>query len=329
MVGYSEQSESLLSHIHNFHKFALIIGPTGSGKTTMLMWLRSQLMAFKKFLPIYIPKPPRSSKNLIRLFKNILGYSLLDKIRIRNLSMFNLSKFISRKSKNKHLVLLIDEAHESSFTNLEWIRTLTDSVPNMSIILAALPVFEKKLNVRLPTLSMRITTKAYLNNLSKSETESLILRRIENVGGTGLSPFSSDSIERIFEITGGFPREIIKVCDKLIKEAALKNISSINAEFVDGVLQVSHVPEAVELKISLSKKQRDILKILNDNPNLTPSEIVEHLDVSIYKDKSNAIRSVNNILRRLLRDELLKRKKLGNSYVYFLSGKAKTLFTEA
>lgn len=329
MVGYSEQCDSLLSHVINLNKFAWVIGPTGAGKTTMLLWLRSQLMAYKKFLPYYVSKPPKSSKNLINIFKSILGYNFLDKVRSRDLSLFNLSMFLNRKLKKKHLVLLVDEAHEASTTNLEWVRTLADSVPNMTIILAALPVFEKKLETRLPTLFMRMTTKTYLNNLSKPEVESLIFRRIENVNGDTLKPFSAGSVDRIYEITGGFPREIIKICDKLIKEAASKNITTISTNFIDQVVQPASDSRPVELQATLSKKQKQILKLLNENPNLTPSSIVGHLDASSYKNKDNAIRSVNNILKRLLRDELIQRKRLGNAYVYNLSLKSKTIFTEA
>ena len=329
MVGYSGQTSSLLSHVHNLHKFALVVGPTGSGKTTLLIWLRAQLMAYKKFFPYYVSKPPRSPKNLILLFKSILGYGILDKIRYKNLTPFNLSKFIFRKVKTKHFVLLIDEAHESSITNLEWIRTIVDSTSNLSVIFASLPIFEDNLTSKLPTLSMRINTKVYLNSLSKSETESLIMKRIENVGGNELKPFTSEAVDRIFEITGGFPREIIKTCDKLIKNAVENNISNINTSFVGQILKHSETPKSIELKVILSRKQKNILKIVNKTPNLTPSEIVDYLKLDSYKDRNNAIRSVNNILRRLLKDEFLHRKKLGNSYVYFLSGKGKTIFTEA
>lgn len=329
MVGYSDQCNSLLSHVYNLHKFASIVGPTGSGKTTMLLWIRSQLMAYKNFLPYYIPKPPRSSKNLVNIFKTIVGFNFLDKVRFKDLSLFDLSKFIQRKLKEKHLILLIDEAHEASIINLEWIRTLSDSIPNMTVILAALPIFEKNIETRLPTLFMRITTKTYLNNLSKPELESLVLKRIESVDGDGLKPFSSVSINRIYEITGGFPREVIKICDKLVKEAVSKNITTINESFVDQIIHPVPVPLQVELQTTISKKQNEILKILNEEPNLTPSSLINHLDISSYKNKNNAIRSINNILKRLLHDDLIQRKKLGNTYVYYLSPKAKTMFTEA
>lgn len=329
MVGYSEQVDSLLSHTHNLHKFALVIGPTGSGKTTLLMWLRSQLLAYKKFLPYYISKPPKSSKNLILLVKTILGYNFFDKIRYRSLTIFGLHEYIYRKLKDNHLVLLIDEAHESSISTLEWLRTIVDSIPNLSVIFAGLPIFEKKLEANLPTLFMRITTKTYLNSLNRSETESLILKRIESVDGDGLKPFSPESIDKIYEITGGFPREIIKTCDKIVFEAARNNISVINQSFIDLILRPKGEIYLEKVKISLTKKQRKILSLLSKTPDLTPSEIVEHLEFKGYKNRNNAIRSVNNILRRLLSEGMIQRKKIKNSYLYSLSGKAKTIFTEA
>lgn len=329
MVGYSQQTEFLLSHVFNLHKFALLIGPTGSGKTTLLMWLRSQLMAYKKFFPYYVPKPPRTPKNFILLMKSIFGFNLLDKLRYRNLSFFNLQKFIYGKLRNKNFVLLIDEAHEFSFSNLEWIRTIVDSIPNLCVVFAGLPAFQKKLETRLPTLWMRITTKTYLNTLSKIETESLISKRIESVGGDGFKPFTTEAISKIFEITGGFPREIIKICDKLIREASKKNISNINQTFIEENIIISPVSKSIEIEVSLTEKQKQILHILNETPNLTPSDIIKKIDINKYKSEDNAIRSINNILRRLLQNALVQRKKLANTYVYFLSGKAKTFLTEA
>lgn len=328
MVGYSEQINSLLSHIHNLHKFALVIGPTGSGKTTLLMWLRTQLLAHKKFLPHYIPKPPKSSKNLIFLIKKIMGFNFFDKIRYKNLSIFEIHKFIIRKLKDRHLVLLVDEAHESSISNLEWMRTIVDSTPNLSVVFAALPVFEKKIETQLSTLFMRITTKTYLNSLNRPEVESLILKRIEDVGGDGLKPLSLESIGQIYEITGGFPREIIKTCDLLVREAAHNNISIINKSFIDYVLKPENITKPGKLRISLTNKQNKLLTLLNETPDLAPSEIVENLDVESYKNRNNAIRSINNILRRLLMDGMIERRKIKNTYFYSLSGKAKTIFTE-
>jgi type II secretory pathway predicted ATPase ExeA len=328
MVGYPEQTKALLSHIYNFHKFALITGHTGSGKTTVLLWLKTQTQAYKKFIPYYIPKSPKSKEEFLTLMKSLLKLNIFDKILYRNLTLFNLPRFIRKKTKKKHLVLLIDEAHESSLDVLEWIRTITDSVPNMSVVFAGLPTFENFIETKLPTLAMRITTKVYLNSLTRTETEDLIRKRIDKVGGDGLKPFSIEAVDEIFKITGGFPREIIKLCDKLVHEASISNISTITPDFI---YKVHKLPEAKpsEIKLSLSVKQRRILEILNTNPKITPAEIVEKIGKEEYKNRSNAVRSINNILKRLMQDGLVERQKIGNSYLYYLSGKAKTIFAEA
>lgn len=328
MVGYSTQTEALLSHVFNHHKFAMVIGPTGSGKTTLLTWLNTHLNN-NKFNSFYIPKPPVNEEDLILLFKAHLRYNLLDRIRFGALDMNNITKFLVKKTWKRYTVFLIDEIHESSLEVLEWLRTINDIVPNLLLIFAGLPTFEKKIETELPTLFMRVNTRVYLEFLNDIETESLIQRRIEKAGGEGIKPFTRDAVEKIYEITGGFPREVIKICDELVREAAKNNISTINASFVDQAFAGLKISEIEEIKISLTSKQTEILEILNKQPNLSPTEIIELFDIKSYKSKSHAIRSINNILRRLMKEDLLKRKKVGNKYVYSLSGKSKTLFTEA
>ena len=207
--------------------------------------------------------------------------------------------------------------------------SIVDSTPNLSVIFAALPIFEKKIETKLSTLHMRFTTKVFLNSLNRTETESLILKRIESVNGEGLKPFSPESINRIYEVTGGFPREIIKTCDLLLREASRDNIFFLNQEFVDTVLKPKDIEEPEKLRITLTDKQNKILLMLNENPDLRPTEIVNHLETDGYKNRNNAIRSINNILRRLLADGMVERRKIKNTYLYSLSGKAKTIFTEA
>jgi len=331
MVGYSNQIDSLLSHIFNSHKIALIVGHTGSGKTTLMTWLNNFINDNKhNFQSFYIPKPPRTKKPLVLIFKSLFGYNITDYLQFRQLNMVNLSKYITKKTKTKKTIFLIDEAHECSIEVLEWLRTLADMTPNTIFIFAGLATFENMIDTQIPTFSMRITTKIYLKNLNDVETESLIRKRIENIGGNGLGPFTPDASLKIFKTTGGFPREIIKTCDRLIKDASQKNISTINKTFVENLFHIPGVDESFEeTTISLSKKQKKILDVLNKQPKISPTKIVEFSEFPEYKNKNNAIRSVNNILKRLMRDELIERKKSGNTYVYFLSGKAKSMLAKA
>lgn len=328
MVGYSKQTESLLAHVFNQHKVALVIGPTGAGKTTILTWLNAQIKAYNGFKTYYVPKPPVNKEELIQLFKHNLGFGFLDKVIYKNVDINNLTNYITKKTRAR-TIFFVDEAHECSIEVLEWLRTINDMVPNLVIVFAGLPIFEKKLETELPTLLMRVNTRVLLESLSEMETESLIQKRIDFAGGEGIKPFTNDAIKKIHEITGGFPREIIKVCDQLVKEAALRNLSSINAHLVEQVFSEKIVSHTDQVKFTLTQKQKEILEMLNKNPDLSPSDIVERINTKDYKSKDHAIRSVNNILKRLMDEDLIKRAKVANKFVYSLSGKAKTILAEA
>ena len=335
MIGYSSQTKTLLSHIFNSHKMALVIGHTGSGKTTLLSWMNDFINTNKdSYHSYFIPKLPKSKEDLISLFKFLFGYNLIDSFRFKDLNTQNLSRFLVKKTLRKKTVLLIDESHETSIEVLEWLRTLNDMVSNLLIVFAGLPIFEKKIETELPTLGMRVTTKTYLESLNSIETESLIRKRIASVGGSGLYPFTSDAVKRIYEISGGFPREIIKISDQLIKYAAEKNTPTINETLVNQIFNSSKITQKPKksyekTRIILSDKQRKILEVLNKKTKLSPTDVVENMGEKSYKNKNNAVRSVNNILMRMMRDELITREKMGNSYVYSLSGKARSIFAEA
>ncbi len=329
MVGYSEQTEALLYHVFNQHKAAMVIGPTGAGKTTILNWLNAQIKAYNKYKSYYIAKPPTKKEDLIELFKHHLGYNFIDKMKFNKIDMNNITRFLTRKTLKEKTIFLIDESHECSLEVLEWLRTINDIVPNLILVFAGLPTFEKKIETDLPTLLMRVNTRVYLDSLTEVETESLIQKRIDRVNGDGIKPFTREAVIKIYEITGGFPREIIKVCDHLVREAAKKNITTISQSFVEQTFKTSKISETDEIKFTLTQKQKEILELLNKEPNLSPADIVDKIDIKDYKTKSHAVRSINNILRRLMDDELITRAKANNKFVYSLSGKAKTILAEA
>ena len=65
-VGYSKETEKILKAVKNREKATLIIGPTGSGKTTMLKYIAQTLD--KGYRIIYIPKPPKNPSDFLEIF---------------------------------------------------------------------------------------------------------------------------------------------------------------------------------------------------------------------------------------------------------------------
>ncbi len=333
-TGYEVQVNAALRHISEHHKIAIITGPTGAGKTTMLKWIE---MSHKSLKTLYLSKPPFDPNDFVKIFTTFFGFNLIERLFSRNITIFNLPAYINRKLRDKQLVLLIDEAHETNKDVLEWLRVLVDQIDDVSMILAGLPSLEDKIKNKLETFDQRITTRIKLSSLSKAETRELIKKRIESVGGEDIKPFTEDSIAEIFRRTGGFPREVIKLCDKLVNSAIESEKYEIDVGNIMNYREVKSEPVAssVQPKFSIKElpyKQRKILELLSANDWLTPAAIAERLAEQlgeVYKTESHAIRSVNNILKRMMKDGLVERETRGKTFVYRLTPKTKTVFVEA
>jgi type II secretory pathway predicted ATPase ExeA len=338
-VGYENQVKAALKHIENKHKIALISGKTGSGKSTFLKWLETNYPTSK----LYVSKPPENPEDFIDLFTDIFGLSLFEKIFGKKPTLYNLPNYINKKLKGEHLVFLVDEAHETNKQVLEWLRVLTDQIGNVSLIVAGMPVLEQKIKSELETLDQRITTRITLDSLNKIEVKQLLQKRIEDIGGKGVEPFTDAALEKIYERTGGFPREVLKFCDRLVNSALEKGLDVIDAKDIEEHREIEMPKVRVEEPVvtfmpkppteeqfrTLPFKQRKILELLSKKDWLTPTAVVEELDMKSYKSKGHAIRSFNNILKRLMLDGYVQRESRGKAFMYALTPKVKTMFVQA
>ncbi|NIM47166.1 MAG: AAA family ATPase [Candidatus Aenigmarchaeota archaeon] len=338
-VGYDEQVNAVLNHIKNKHRIALITGRTGAGKSTFLKWLETNYDTSK----LYLSKPPEKSEDFVRLFTDIFGFSIWERILRKKPSLYTLHEYINKKLKGDHLVFLVDEAHETNKEILEWLRVLTDQIDNVSLIMAGMPLLEDKIKKNLETLDQRIITRINLISLDKNETKELIKKRIEHVGGSGLKPFTEEAIEKIYDRTGGFPREVLKFCDRLVNSALERNLDVVDEKLIEEhkeiklpkvrleepVVTFMPKPPTEEQFRNLPFKQKIILELLSKKDWLTPRAIVEDLELKNYKSKGHAIRSVNNILKRLMLDGYVQREARGKAFMYALTPKLKTLFVES
>ena len=177
-VGYESQINKVLNILEEKHKIALVVGPTGAGKTTFLKWISEHLPV--GFSYIYMGKPPKNPVEFVEIFNEKFKPNWFLRLFIPNIkNLYQIPEFLNKKLKNSHLVILFDEAHESSVDVLEWLRVLSDQVENMSILVSGLPVFDEKLG-DLETFRKRIITKIELLSLTKEETREMIQKRIEN-----------------------------------------------------------------------------------------------------------------------------------------------------
>jgi len=289
----------------------------------LLKWL-------PKYIPeydyIYIPKPPKNPFTFTQIFIDGLQISWLSKIFggvPKNL--YQLSEFLENKTKDsKYLVVLLDEAHEADIEVLEWLRVLSDQAEKMIIVLSGLPVLEDKLKNNLETLRKRIAAKIDLVSLTKEDTKDLINKRLLGVGGKG-NEFSPEVIDYIYENTGGFPREIIRLCNELVNKAIERNKPIIDTSLLEEKMEKVEKEEEPTLELAITGMQREILEKMSIQ-SMTPGQVADSLDLSKYKSRQHAVRSVNNILKDLLAKGFVERKRQDKTFVYSLAPRLKTMF---
>lgn len=326
-VGYAEERESITQGIQNGDKFIILLGPTGSGKTTLL---KHVLDKFKDHRLIYLPKPPKQAEDWVTIFHELLRPGFFSRLfhRSNGVDLYNLSDRLNNRLEKRKCLLFVDECHEASLESLEWLRTITDQVENLTLVMAGLPVFENTLKDQLETFLRRFSVRVDLRSLSPAETRELVKKRIEQVGGEDIKPFTSSTMEYIHQKTGGFPRDVLKVCNELSQKAVAKGLTAIDADF----LKEADIPtrvskDSIEL---LPPRQKLILDTLLKHQELTPTEIVQKIQTKgDYKNRDNAVRSVNNLVRRLMSDGFVERKRIGKAYKYHLSPRYQTLFVNA
>ena len=320
-IGYRREVDEVLTGLQSGNKFSLVLGPTGSGKTTMLKSLEQRFQGTKI---IYISKPPKDPKDWVSVFEKITKRRLFK----RQINLYNLGEQVNKSLRGSKLMLFVDECHEASTESLEWLRALADQIDGLSVVMAGLPVFESSVKSSLETFMRRVGTKVEIGSLTRSETRELMKRRIETAGGDDIRPFSHNMVDYVYERTGGFPREVIRVCNELSLKAMERGITTIDMDF----LMEAGAAEAklsTEKLMSLPERQKLLIEVLAKHEELTPSQIISKMESDEYKDAENGVRSVNNILRRLMKERIVERKKRGKSYAYVLSEKYQTLLVRA
>ncbi|MFA5104600.1 MAG: AAA family ATPase [Candidatus Margulisiibacteriota bacterium] len=202
----------------------LIIGGLGAGKSTLLRWLENNLK--NPFYPIYIIRPPEQAGEVI----NMVAATLLGRTqRTNQYSLLDLQRVC--KKCDKTVVLLIDEAHECTQDFEQFLRSIGDYY-NVYLVMAGISQTREKFKREMPALFDRIVETVWLGSLSLEETKELICKRIADAGGQGSFPFTQAAIEKIFELSHGIPREILKICDLVVTNSMDKNLTIIDRDDV-------------------------------------------------------------------------------------------------
>jgi len=152
--------------------------------------------------------------------------------------------------------LIVDEAQNLPAASVEELRMLSNFVsatkPLLQTFLLGQPEFRKTLqSPEMEQLRQRVIASCHLGPLDSTETEAYIVHRLQTVGWQGDPSFSKDAFAAIHQFTGGIPRKINVLCDRLLLLGRLEELHAFTAKEVAEVMEELPQHAPVNLGVSL------------------------------------------------------------------------------
>jgi type II secretory pathway predicted ATPase ExeA len=250
---YQETYAGLLYGIRERKGFVSLIGEVGTGKTTLLRKLMSELREPVHF--VYVCYTTLTFEELLSFICADLGLVLTEKSHLQRIQALN--DFLLEVSKQGGTgVLLVDEAQNLGDDVLENLRLLsnleTASEKLLQIVLVGQPELERKLaQPKLRQLKQRIAIQGRLGRLKEREVGPFIASRLMAVGYEGEELFAPEAVQRIATYSKGTPRLINVICDNALLVAYSLNQQSVRAEVIEEVARDLQLkPEARSVRVS-------------------------------------------------------------------------------
>jgi general secretion pathway protein A len=231
--NHKESFAHLLYGINNRVGFIALTGEVGSGKTTVLRALLSQLDADQhRTALIFNPclSPTELLQNINREFGIPTDTSNNSSL-LESLNQF----LLQQNAEGRTVVLVIDEAQNLEASVLEQIRLIsnleTDREKLIQIVLSGqselLKILERN---EMRQLSQRITVRYHLQPMDFTDTVHYIHHRLEVAGGKGGVVFSTGALKRIYKYSHGLPRLINVACDRALLTGYSRDTTRISSQ---------------------------------------------------------------------------------------------------
>ncbi len=195
--------------------FVLLTGEVGTGKTTLLHALLSQLD--RDTLSAFIFNPRLQPLDFFHVMFDEFGIE--KECRTKAEYLLTLNHFlIDRLGKNLSTLLIVDEAQNLSPEMLEEIRLLsnleTPTSKLIQIMLVGQPeLWEMLSRPELRQLRQRIVLRHRLRPFTEQECTDYVEERLRLAGYTGKGIFKKAALRELHRVTEGTPRLINIVCD--------------------------------------------------------------------------------------------------------------------
>ena len=266
--------------------FIVITGEIGAGKTMVLRSLIEGLNG-SNVITGHLVTTQLGAEDTLRMVGAAFGFRVKDVPKSELL--ITLEAFlISQTSKGKRCLLIVDEAQNLTPRAVEELRMLSNfQFGNQALLqsfLVGQPEFRQILQQpEMEQFRQRVAATCHIGPLDADETRAYIEHRLKCAGSTGKPSFEPGTFNAIYAASGGIPRRINSIADRLLLAGFLAGRTHLTENDVNEVVsefqQENRVPDkpapagmALQAAAGAAASALDIeLDIDPDAPDIDPA----------------------------------------------------------
>jgi len=217
--GHKRAFAYLQYGVYQSEGFIVITGEVGAGKTTLVRSLFEQLDR-AKLVAAQIVSTQLDADDMLRAVAIAFGLPVrtVDKA----LLLGSLEAFLCQlATEGKRALLVVDEAQNLTARAVEELRMLSNFQLGEQALLQSFLIGQPELRAmmqgpQMQQLRQRVIASYHLGPIDRGETQGYIEHRLHHVGWKDDPRFDPACFDLIYTLTGGIPRRINTLCNRLM-----------------------------------------------------------------------------------------------------------------
>lgn len=290
--------------VFNHEGFVVITGEIGSGKTTLIQKLLSEIDE-----NINVAKIFQTQLDEVEFLQAVLVEFGLNPFSAKKVELLNmLNQFlIDSYMNNKHVVLIVDDSQNLSKRVLEEICMLSGVETQKEKILHVILVGQPELNKTLESPDMeqllqRISLRYHMRALTEDETKNYVEHRL-SVAGYTEKLFDDESLEYAYKYCGGIPRLINTLSDTALTCLYADNEKLVTINTIKTAVEELQWAEYVDYKAKDKQKsatnEDDVSYREQISDLLDKHSEIEGKDAGLNRINSFALVEISTQLKRI------------------------------
>ncbi|MXO66028.1 XrtA/PEP-CTERM system-associated ATPase [Altericroceibacterium endophyticum] len=221
--------------------FIVITGEVGAGKSTLVAHLVSTIDP-EELTVGQVVTSKLNENEVIHVVAQSFGLGVEGHDKASALGA--IEAFLHDEARaGRRCLLILDEAQNLSVDALEELRMLSNfqlgNHPLLQTLLLGQPEFRHTLQSHpaLEQLRQRVIAAHHLQPMQEDEIEAYITHRLKRVGWNQHPNFEADVFQAIFDASGGLPRKVNQIANRMLLLGAVEQEDTITAHMVDLVVE--------------------------------------------------------------------------------------------